>query len=112
MAELTKVPDGKRYVCDLVAFEAGSDIAAEWRGKGQLVDVPQRTPRSDGLTWQQERAKQELASSDEELIRVIEDVVNTLVTKGVITMSDLPSAAADKLTARAQQRAGLAKGSS
>jgi hypothetical protein len=48
-----------------------------------------------------------LKSSDLELVRVLEDLVEVLVSRGLIRYTDLPEAARDKLYARADARAKL-----
>lgn len=48
-----------------------------------------------------------LNSSDLELVRVLEDVVNVLVDRGVIQYTDLPEAARAKLDQRAVARADI-----
>lgn len=48
-----------------------------------------------------------LHSSDLELVRVLEDVVNVLVDRGVIQYTDLPEAARTKLDQRAVARADI-----
>lgn len=48
-----------------------------------------------------------LNSTDLELVRVLEDVVNVLVDRGVIQYTDLPQAAREKLDQRAVARADL-----
>ena len=48
-----------------------------------------------------------LAESDLAMARVIEDLVETLIYKGVITMDDLPVAAQKKLTSRQTIRGSL-----
>lgn len=45
-----------------------------------------------------------LNSSDLALIRVLEDLINTLVDKGVIVFTDLPPAAQEKLVGREKIR--------
>lgn len=58
----------------------------------------------------QEEVRERLASlkdSDLELVRVLEDVVTALVTKGVIRYTDLPEAAQRKLDQRAVTRAEI-----
>jgi len=47
-------------------------------------------------------------ASDLALIRVIEDVIEALVRKGVLSLADLPAAARDKLMARRALRGWLA----
>jgi hypothetical protein len=57
-----------------------------------------------------EEVKERLASlqdSDLELVRVLEDVVGVLVTKGLIRYTDLPEAARRKLDRRAVTRAEI-----
>ncbi|HLO77782.1 MAG TPA: hypothetical protein VK196_15100 [Magnetospirillum sp.] len=46
--------------------------------------------------------------SDLQFIRVLEDLIEVLLRKGVITLSDLPAAAQDKLMGRRALRALLA----
>lgn len=59
---------------------------------------------------QQEQVRSRLARlqrSDLEMVRVLEDLVDVLVTRGVIRYTDLPEPAQRKLEARAQTRAQL-----
>ncbi|MCQ4324624.1 tryptophan synthase subunit beta [Stutzerimonas stutzeri] len=48
-----------------------------------------------------------LQGSDQDMARVLEDLVGVLVARGVIRFTDLPEAAQRKLHARAQTRARL-----
>lgn len=48
-----------------------------------------------------------LKNSDLELVRVLEDLVDVLVNRGVVRYTDLPEAAREKLHARAETRAKL-----
>ncbi len=48
-----------------------------------------------------------LASSDLELVRVIEDLVDLLVDKGVILFTELPESAQKKVLARQQLRSRI-----
>ena len=63
------------------------------------------------LAQDAQRAQREqlegLQLSDLEMIRVLEDLVGTLVEQGVIRFTDLPEAAQRKLQSRAQTRARL-----
>ncbi|RJX18975.1 MAG: hypothetical protein C4575_09365 [Desulforudis sp.] len=53
------------------------------------------------VTWrEQEKAKLDLAASDTGTVRVVEDLVDALVAKGVISLDDLPAVAAAKLSTR------------
>lgn len=108
MAALTKVPPGQRYVCDLLAFEAGAKIPAQWRGKGRLVEAPPpRAPVQSAMTWQQRKAAKAIADSDAGFVRVLEDLMDALEAKGVVALADLPPAAAQKITQRRTNRAVL-----
>lgn len=51
--------------------------------------------------------KEALDSSDDDLIRVIEDIVEVLVAKNLILFTDLPEAAQLKLNSRARIRHDL-----
>lgn len=48
-----------------------------------------------------------LARSDQELIRVVEDIINTLIDKNLIRFTDLPDAAQQKLVLRRSLRKNL-----
>lgn len=52
-----------------------------------------------------ERAKESLAKSDEEFIRVLEDVIDLLTEKGFIQFTELPNKAQEKLLTRQSIRA-------
>jgi len=49
----------------------------------------------------------DLAESDLEMARVVEDLVELLILKGVISLDDLPSKAQDKLSRRQVWRGSL-----
>lgn len=48
--------------------------------------------------------KADLARMDVEFIRVLEDLIDVLVTKGVINLTDLPPEALEKLSQRRRVR--------
>jgi hypothetical protein len=50
---------------------------------------------------------QALSESDTAIARVLEDLIDILITRGVIQFTDLPEAAQDKLLNRRQTRAML-----
>ena len=54
-----------------------------------------------------ENTKEQLLSSDSETIRVIEDLVDALIQKKLITLTDLPLAAQQKLNERQRIRSEL-----
>ncbi|HHJ4328416.1 TPA: tryptophan synthase subunit beta [Klebsiella pneumoniae] len=47
---------------------------------------------------------QQLRESDQEMIRVLEDLIGVLISKGVIRITDLPAPAQAKLMSRTQAR--------
>lgn len=49
----------------------------------------------------------QLRQSDLEMVRVLEDLIEVLMSKGVISITDLPLVAQNKLTNRAQARRSL-----
>jgi hypothetical protein len=53
------------------------------------------------------RVKQDLLSTDLETVRVLEDLIEVLLSKGVITAADIPDSAREKLDRRKQLRAVL-----
>lgn len=52
-------------------------------------------------------AKAALSTSDTDLVRVIEDLIHTLIEKKVILLTDLPYAAQEKLSSREKIRGQL-----
>ena len=54
-----------------------------------------------------ENAREQLSSSDAETIRVIEDLVDVLIQKKLILLTDLPQAAQQKLSKRQSMRSDL-----
>ena len=76
---------------------------------GQVPDATMTTdPTKAGVKSTADLAKSALALSDvADMGRISEDLINTLVTKGVLALTDLPQAAQTKLAARQTQRAKL-----
>ncbi|TBU97398.1 tryptophan synthase subunit beta [Stutzerimonas kirkiae] len=64
-------------------------------------------------SWQQQQAikqsLQHLRQSDLDMIRVLEDLIQVLIGKGVISITDLPEAAQAKLNSRFETRANLSE---
>ena len=54
-------------------------------------------------------APHSLQETDTSLVRVLEDLIDVLITRGVIQFTDLPEAAQAKLMERRQTRASLGK---
>lgn len=69
-----------------------------------MSDIPHASdPEEDDLSHQA------LADSDAGLARVTEDLIDILITRGVIQFTDFPPAAQAKLLERRQTRATLSK---
>lgn len=56
--------------------------------------------------------QKKLTESDKEFIRVLEDLIDTLIERGVILLTDLPAEALEKIQQRKQTRSKLQEGSS
>lgn len=56
-----------------------------------------------------ERARHLLASTDQELARITEDLIDILIARGVIQFTDFPAEAQAKLLQRRQTRAALSR---
>lgn len=61
-------------------------------------------PPDSGST---DASRTSLSQSDSEMARVLEDLVDVLITRGVIQFTDLPEAAQAKLLERRQNRVAL-----
>ena len=65
------------------------------------------TLSSDSPEAQAWFAKKNLQQSDLDMIRVLDDLVQVLMDKGVLRITDLPPAAQSKLLSRTQARVAL-----
>ncbi|MFP9230296.1 tryptophan synthase subunit beta [Pectobacterium cacticida] len=66
-------------------------------------ELPLDSP--EAIAWQQ--GLQQLRQSDLEMVRVLEDLIQVLMHKGLITITDFPPAAQRKLMGRSQAREAL-----
>lgn len=64
-------------------------------------------PTSTDLSQLETLPAQALSDSDTAIARVLEDLIDVLITRGVIQFTDLPPAAQEKLLSRRQTRAML-----
>ncbi|MCL2892704.1 tryptophan synthase subunit beta [Brenneria tiliae] len=91
-------------------------------GNGHLIRIEKRPfPEMNGelaedsteaLAWYESHQTaldglQQLRQSDLEMVRVLEDLIQVLINKGVISITDFPPAAQLKLIGRAQAREAL-----
>jgi len=95
-----------------IARNQGGEITAiyETEKPGAQEYLPIDSPEITAFINQSENdsdLKTVLSSSDVELVRVLEDLVTTLINKKVILFTDLPVAAQEKLTSREQIRGHL-----
>lgn len=58
----------------------------------------------DRILQEAEEAKQKLAETDADMIRVIEDVIDVLIAKKIIDFKDLPEVVQEKLNERKSSR--------
>lgn len=71
-----------------------------------MIDTPNNEP-ADGGPESEDQHAELLSQSDTAIARVLEDLVDVLITRGVIQFTDLPEAAQLKLMSRRQTRARL-----
>ncbi len=67
------------------------------------ADAPELRDYLAGLE-QEGELKESLVASDAEMARVIEDLIETLISKNVIMLTDLPRAAQEKILLRRRLR--------
>lgn len=75
--------------------------AAEW--------LEPTDPALLALIGHGEAADARLAASDLEMVRVIEDLIDILVEKNIVTVTEFPAAAQAKLATRQRLRGNMAK---
>jgi hypothetical protein len=73
--------------------------------EGGIVEDEFTTEDLDAQAAAQRAA--ELQATDSDMLRIAEDLIDTLISKGVITEADLPQAARNKLNNRKTKRAAL-----
>ena len=89
---------------------------------GEIIAASRQAPEDGELGWETVDAADPalaafggelmaqanpLSASDLGFVRVLEDVIDLLIARGVILFTDLPPAAQDKLMERRNTRAGL-----
>ncbi len=90
------------------------DLTGKWIVGGKLVDiadVTDETALAAIAAFETDQAQfqtvVDLAATDAGFIRVAEDLITTLIGKGVVKLTDLPQAAQDKIQSRESLRAVL-----
>ncbi len=87
-------------------FPAGSPVRLAL-GPDDAFELADPPPGPDPAELEAIRAQRELIATDAAMARVIEDLVDVLIAKGVITEADLPDPARQKIDARRQLRQRL-----
>lgn len=93
-----ETPDGYRAS----SMASARDVLEYLAAGGQIA--PYAPPAVDPAA----QAKAELAESDSDMARIVEDLINVMLTKDLITESDIPQSAQDKMARRAKLRSRLA----
>lgn len=89
-----------------VAAPLASDVVMRIHaGGGAFVLRSEVEPETPVVLTPQQAAAAQLAATDKDMARVVEDLWAALKAKGVLADADLPAAARDKIAARAQLRA-------
>ena len=84
---------------------AGQIVSAHLKNSDQAQEhVPAGDPALAGLLGQSTQGDDSLRSSDLDLVRVIEDLIEMLAAKGVILFTDLPPSAQAKILLRKRLR--------
>ncbi|BBP83963.1 MULTISPECIES: tryptophan synthase subunit beta [unclassified Pseudomonas] len=81
--------------------------AAEFEGSTGMLPADDQLVLAWYSNQTVEASLLQLKQSDQEMIRVLEDLIGLLMTKGVIRITDLPQAAQSKLLSRNQAREAL-----
>lgn len=90
---------------EILDEQSESDLFEFLRRSPQIAKQPYIMKTLDTL----EKAKDSLAKSDEEFIRVLEDVIDLLTDKGLIQFTELPDKAQEKLLTRQNIRTSTNK---
>lgn len=91
----------------------GSIIAVSIRGEGQeefVADGDSELMNFLSETLAEDNPLRFLISSDLDLTRVLEDLIDLLVSRGIVNFTDFPDAAQEKLLQRRKARTNLQKG--
>lgn len=74
-----------------------------WQAAGGQI-----APYAPPVVDPKEQARADLVATDKEMARIAEDLIQTLISKDLITESDIPQSAHDKMARRAKLRSRLA----
>ena len=90
-----------------VKRDSGGDVVAVSRERveGFAEELPAGSPELAPLLGD-ERIDASLAGTDQDFVRVLEDVVDLLIDKGVFLFTELPESAQEKILQRQKLRHG------
>lgn len=63
--------------------------------------------KQDSIEREKKEAKEELSKTDMQMARVVEDVINILITKNIIKQDDLPTEVIEKINYRKELRSKI-----
>ena len=92
-----ETPDGHRAS----SMASARDVLDYLAAGGKIA------PYAPPVVDPKEQARTDLAATDKEMARIAEDLINTLIAKGVIAAQDLPKPAMSKIFDRAALRKAL-----
>lgn len=96
MPYVSRGPDGKvNALFDSPRQDAGEELPASHPDVAEFLSAPDDTALA---------VRQQLVQSDLDMIRVIEDLIELLIQKGTILITDLPDGAQEKLMQRQKLR--------
>jgi hypothetical protein len=88
--------------------EMGRIVAVSQVPGSDLEALPADHPELQAFLGQLGEEAHQLSATDQDFVRVLEDVVELLVSKGVILFTELPPSAQEKMLHRQRLRTGLA----
>ena len=100
--DLGENPDARRILAEQPNLSVKKP---KWSGNEWIDGRSTEGVEADALA----SAKAELRESDSDMARIAEDLIQTLVSRGVIAESDIPESAHDKMARRAKLRSSLAQ---
>jgi hypothetical protein len=97
----------RRNALGRVIAVAQQTMTAAQAQAAQWEDAAPYTSEVDAFLREVSVQSNALSQTDSDLARVLEDLIDALITRGVIQFTDLPQAAQGKLLERRQTRASL-----
>ena len=88
--------------------ESGDIVAvSQEAGPGFIEELPNSNKEIQAFGIQLRSNPESIETTDQDFIRVLEDVVQLLIEKGVIIFTELPQSAQDKISLRQRLRTKL-----